>query len=231
MSVLKRNAIYWAGYCRDGYAPALQYFADALADRLLPQFSNLNNETERFAEEEYKRLGSLPGDPEIDMADIAEQATDLAVSWYLSMTAVRQSIINLFAIGLRHLFEQQVFDFVSHAHISNAVNADFHRDIGSLTVDGIDVKQFQSWSRLEELRLVCNTVKHAEGGSARELKALRPEFFQSPGESALSILTGPGPVRQPMAGEDVFLAVEDIHTYCEAARHFWNELAEKLEES
>ena len=44
---------------------------------------------------------------------------------------------------------------------------------------GISIEEFRSWNDLEELRLVCNAVKHAEGGSAKALEKIRPDLFSN----------------------------------------------------
>jgi hypothetical protein len=41
-------------------------------------------------------------------------------------------------------------------------------------IDGDD------WARIDELRLVANSVKHAEGPSAQQLRELRADLFQNP---------------------------------------------------
>jgi hypothetical protein len=45
---------------------------------------------------------------------------------------------------------------------------------------GIDLASLAAWAKIDELRSVANSVKHAEGGSARQLRQVRPDLFQSP---------------------------------------------------
>ena len=49
-----------------------------------------------------------------------------------------------------------------------------------LSVYGIKIEAFHSWNKINELRLVANTAKHADGTSCEELKRLRPEHFTYP---------------------------------------------------
>ena len=44
---------------------------------------------------------------------------------------------------------------------------------------GIDIEKFSSWAKVNELRLLANAVKHADGDSCTELKGLRPDLFVS----------------------------------------------------
>ena len=61
------------------------------------------------AEAEFDRLGSMPADPDvsINLGDIAHWATEHGIEYYETMLAVRQGMVNLLAVGLHHLFEQQ----------------------------------------------------------------------------------------------------------------------------
>src|SRR4030067_324726 len=105
-SEFQGSDVFCAHSVKSLYVPTIRYFSKALSDRLLPVFNNLAEEAGRFEHEEYQRLGALPAFYESDGSELAERAHDNAVFWYSSMAAVKQSVINLYAVGLRHLFEQ-----------------------------------------------------------------------------------------------------------------------------
>jgi hypothetical protein len=89
--------------------------------------------------------------------------------------------------------------------------------------------QLPSWPVLNELRLVANSVKHAEGGSADELRKLRPDLFQHPAvPSELQRILPPGPIHLPMMGEDLFVSPEDLQRYKDALANFWREFGAAL---
>ena len=224
------SAQFWAESVKHLYVSSFRYFAAALSQRLLPPFSNLEAEAEQFAENEYARLGTVPSLQESDAADVADLANDNAVTWYISMAAVRQSVINLHAVGLRHLFEQQVFDLVLHVPLRAAATADIIKDLQALRDNGIHANEFESWQTLEELRLVCNVVKHAEGGAATRLRAIRPDLFVNPSVANLPFLTRPGSVFQPLAGEDIYVREADIERYADAVKSFWEQVSQALEQ-
>jgi hypothetical protein len=205
--------------------PAAEQFLAALAERLLPQFSSVEREAEELAEKEYERLCRLPGDENVDMGSLAERAQDVGITWYQNMMGTRQSLINLYAVGLRHLFEQQLYDFVKRAELCNRESANYEKDYKALKKIGVDVENVSAWSALEELRHLSNCVKHAEGPSARELKKKRPDLFVHPSTVSLPFLNKPGPVIQPLAGEDVYVSLEVLSGYVVAIRQFWGEVA------
>lgn len=220
---------FWANTVKRLYVPAIRYFTKALPERLLPPFKNLKAEAEQCAEEEYQRLGNCASNGANDGAELAKMAEDEAINWYMSMMAVRQSVINLHAVGLRHLFEQQVFDLVYYVPLASRTKADFEEDMKAIRDNGVEIEHFQSWLILEELRHVCNAVKHAEGNSAATLKTLRPDLFIHPAVAGLPFLNRPGRVSQPLAGKDIYLCEAEIEKYAQAIVDFWGEFSQILE--
>jgi len=116
------------------------------------------------------------------MAAVAEAAHDHSLRWYQMMVSVRQSMLNLLVSGLFHLAEQQLAESCRDAssHIEPprdtklGLVADWYRDHFQL-----DHKSLPSCGIFDELRLVANAVKHAEGSATRQLRAIRPELFRS----------------------------------------------------
>lgn len=223
---------WWAQYVASEYPRAAELLVEVLRERILPQFAHLDGEAERFAEVEYERLCQLPssGDEPFDMGDLAEQANDSAITWYQTMCGVRQSLLNLHAVGLRHLFEQQLYDFAKHAHLSERTEANFSEDCKAVETLGFHLNDLPSWPKLEELRLLSNSIKHAEGKSSMRLKEVRPELFVDPVVVELSFVGRPEPTIQPLAGENVYLQEEHLEDYCSALRDFWASVGEVIDD-
>jgi len=97
----------------------------------------------------------------------------------------------------------------------------------------IDITSFSSWSKIDELRLVANTVKHADGDSADKLRCCRPDLFTFPDPVSKSILPHQfiilRQVFQPLTGKDLFVTVSDLSSYVDVIKQFWFELAKALE--
>jgi hypothetical protein len=224
---------------KSSYIYSIQCFSKALRERILPPFNNLESEADKISKEEYERLCNLPSDGNSDLCDLADSANGKGQIWYSTMTGVRQSVINLYAVGLRHLFEQHLFDLLCILDVATRRKADYRKDKDILD-KAIKITNFRSWTSLEELRLVCNTVKHAEGDSSKDLKIKRPDLFLNPLLSGqfdgypdvalwwdkMSLRTV---VRQPLMGENFYLQESDIKNYSIAIEDFWNELIEKLQ--
>lgn len=78
----------------------------------MPTFDQIESESETIAKRELKRLCDLPAyDEAPDMESVAERAHEIGIDYYLTLSAVHQSLINLTATALYHMFEQQVLFF------------------------------------------------------------------------------------------------------------------------
>lgn len=193
----------------ESFIPPVNYFSKVLSEKILPAFD--------------KEVGASHYDSYDDELD------DYCRMEWLRQGA-RQSVINLHAVALRHLYEQQVSQLVMQSLDYNCSRkADYKIDENILLeVDEINIENFRSWNRLVELKHVCNTVKHAEGNAAKNLEVTRSDLFRTPfqgdGFSGGKRL----PVRQPLNGDGIFLQEKDIQDYAQAIEDFWNEFIEKL---
>jgi len=212
-------------------------FVENIEGRLLPTFHDIESEAEKVQEQEWNRLCSSCSSPDIDLADLAEKARDAGIDYYMMVSGVKQSLLNVSATSLYHLFEQQLLFFLRREilHQSEENNIDLIK-ISILKErclqHNIDVEIFSSWQTINEMRLVANTVKHAEGKSAIDLRKIRPDLFRNP------VLEKFGPklggnfrcLYMPLAGEDLYLSIEDLKKYGRAITRFWDEMISAMYE-
>jgi hypothetical protein len=88
---------------------------------------------------------------------------------------------------------------------------------------GLDLKDLPQWETIDQLRLVANAVKHADGGSARELRGKREELFRNPIVESMNLATpnyDRWPLRSPLTGEDLFVTEQIFAEYANAAHNF-----------
>jgi hypothetical protein len=72
--------------------------------RLLQSFSKIEEEAEEYGNRTLQSYMEAVG--EGDPADFAEEAHDQAIRYWQVLDALRQTVLNLLAVGLYHLFEQ-----------------------------------------------------------------------------------------------------------------------------
>ena len=229
-SLLKRNGKYYAAHFKNVFISQLDYFSRTLSEKLIPQFADVEGEAEELAEREYKRLGEFPAtDDGIDLADLAEEARDAAIDYFVSMTRMKQAVLNVFGAGLYHLFEQQLKSFYTRELGEFKDSVDLKKIMAVFNDTGVDVQQFRNWKTLEELRLVANTIKHGEGRSAKQLRKVSSSLFENPllGESFPQ--QSNQIIFQPLVGEDIYVRLEDFNRYISAVKGFWEQLSFELE--
>ena len=194
----------------------LQYVAleqlDALAvdgrARVMAGFSNIADEAEEYANRTFESYMQSVG--EADPGDFAEEARDQAVEYYGLLEELRQSMLNLLAVGVYHLYEQ---------HQNKLKHLLMERGD---TLPALD--KLQGWTKVDELRLLANTVKHAEGSSAKKLQLIRPDLFVPPllRDSPLgNHIAARSRTENPLGGKDLFVTENDIQDYRDAIRQLW----------
>lgn len=158
-----------------------------------------------------------------EIAAGAKRHPTRAVEHYNELIAMRTILVNLFAAGLYHLFEQQMARMLAYdGESTEGVRPAFKA--WAKSVYRIDVDEFAQWRKISELKLVANVVKHAEGDSEVRLRKLRPELFDDP------LLREPEyrdlepmmtPTRQPLAGADFYVIKADFDEYASTLDNFW----------
>ena len=236
----------WTKTFETQFAPQLSAIVDALEKRLLPAFAEIDNEANAVAKEVWESASASATEYD-DPADFAEAAEQAGMSHYFLLDGIRQGMLNLFAVALYHMFEQQVARF----HRRELLNlydwenndSEFRMRVFKKRLNGdfgINITTFPSWETVDELRLVANTVKHAEGGSAKDLFERRPDLFK-PHKSQLleksdqlweelfpsSLQTG-AQVSLPLAGEGLYISLQDVKNYRDAVLQFWGDLANAM---
>jgi hypothetical protein len=230
------NNLFWANHIRANFLPGIDYYAKCLEKKIIPAFDSIEKEADEIEKEAFENPSGYFNPENYDPADAAEDAFEKGLEYYEWMNDMLQGILNLFAAGLYHLFEQQLLLI----HRKELLTINEKDNIGLLKLkeaksrlskNGIIVENFNSWSKIDELRIVANTVKHADGQSAQELKSKRPDLFSRttnpPFITPHSI--PPGPVRTPLAGDSLYITQDELNKFIDAVKEFWNEMCSALE--
>lgn len=229
---------FWSHYFKQIFVPQINAFCDVVIHRINPTFSDIEQEADTIAQNEFERLGSMPVDEDhiLDMADIAEKAQEAGLEYYQAITGIHQGIINLSIAALYHLFEQQLLLFHRRQVLHPSEENNIHLTSLSqfkmrLLEGGLILENLSSWQQIDELRLVANSVKHAEGKSTDSLRRLRPELFENPvikKDEVTNWLASSPNVFMPLFGEDIYLTIADLDVYRAALLSFWNEFGDAI---
>jgi hypothetical protein len=229
------NCYYWISWSQSVFRKQVAVLREVITERVLPTFTSIENEADAISDKTWERLGE-EGGPYSDPARDAELAENAGLTHYLYMVDARQGLLNLFAVALHHLFEQQQLTVLRQELIPRGENpteqilkvAEF---VKRLRDSGIDAETFTSWHELQELRNVANVVKHADGPSANWLRSHRPEIFTPPSFRGTEKLFVPNPIRwpfQPLSGQDLYITADNLERYFRAVEKFWREFEEIL---
>lgn len=223
---------YLAFQLRVGGLPFFRIYKESILDDALAGFVNLEQRANAVADAAFKRYGSRSAtDDSGDMSQEVEWANDEGQIYYEAMAGLRQATINLLSAGLFHLLEQQLakltFDRTFRDMHLNPKDANLGPN-GKLVLwykdhFDLDLNLLPQWVKIDQLRLLANAVKHADGGSAQELRSRREELFRSPTLDKLRLPTpdyNQWPIRSPLAGEDLFVTEQIFAEYANATHDF-----------
>lgn len=140
--------------------------------------NEFDKQAHAIEEDTYERLSAQVNPETGDASELYEQAFDAGLSFYETMVSLYQATLNLFSAGLFHLIEQQLADLTHDGAMDIAAADTQLANVTRYYQDHlkIDLTQFGSWDVIQEMRLVANATKHGEGGSAEDLRGIRPEL-------------------------------------------------------
>lgn len=231
------NGQFLARRIEEQFVPQLRVLNEAIRTRLLPAFSGIDKEAEevsRHSWEEWSQGASYDDDP----ASAAENAEMKGLAHYEATTSVRRAMMNAQLVEAHHLFEQQMatllrFEIRHPAHENDPLpNGGALAGLFSATVEkmgAIDVSGLRGWSTAHVVRLTANTIKHADGKSADELRQLRPDLFAT-GTDFDGKPTVPAPTihGMPAFGDEIRISDQQLDDFFRDLIAFWESLADAV---
>lgn len=227
MPILERDVI------PNLFLPQITALREAIFNRILPAFDRLDAEAKEIEQEAWEGFNRHAGEDD-DPASLAEAAFEQGLEHFEIVSSTLQTIMNVFAVGIEHMFEQQRH-LLSFRTLNDYEPDSRKREVGFralLAEHGIDASRFPQAAKLEELHCVANVAKHAEGRAAARLRELRPELFTHPSirEGPLGRLPPPWGVNSTLIGDDLFVEPDDLRHYLDAVKAFWEFVLEQIPE-
>ena len=228
---------YIAWRVRHAVLPFVRIYGQWVAERIIPLAAQLTKMADAVEQEAYDQSMSQPAGEDYsgDGSEEAEYAFDVGLSFYQNISDMYQATLNLFAAGLFHVIEQQLADLTRDGAIEGEVSETKLQVVVNWYKQHfqVDLTQFPSWSVIEELRLVANTTKHAEGSAARQLRMIHPELFQNPLVRQVDPNTPVFhmPVHLPLGGDGLYVTGDDFRTYQKAVVDLFEWLTKHFEDN
>jgi hypothetical protein len=220
---------FWRSKIVSDFMPTVHLIVDVFSRKLIPSLDGMEEEVNQRSQEMWSEIESRNSGEvgryqrhSFDFIDEYHQASSIRLS------GIKQGVLNLGAICLYHAFEQHLMLFYKEGCLSYSERREtkrfqIHDFLEILKSKKIEYKKFSSWTSINELLHLANTLKHGEGTSSRELAIIAPHFFGSfsDDESCAEVI---GRVHEPLLGLEVFVKLTDLNRYRDEIESFWDSL-------
>lgn len=184
-----------------------------------------------IATDYYEKIMNLPCDEHeiIDPSIIAEQAESVGYKHYSEMSFMKYyNLVSWIAMLYEFWFQQLKSFLLEGLRFTNFRDEkiEWLEDIkDTFNLYGVSVSNYYSWGKIDELRLICNVIKHGDGSSARKLLKLNSDIFFREGLEDINLLQ----LYSVSITREILDVNEDtFKVYCDNLILFWNELPERM---
>lgn len=224
----------WSGI-RRLFLQRHDFYVNQVREKVFVQFQDVSAQAEAYANSEFDRLGSSPstGD-DVDVATIAEWATDRGQEYYGLLSDLRKQMVLGALAGIYHQWEKDLRDFIEkelrhHYESASLRELIWDSNIGkvfeTLKEFGWDIKARSWFPDLEACRLIVNVHKHGKGPSLDELAKRYPAYLKNVLDEFGGIWATAN--RDP-DHEWSDISDEQFENLTGALRGFWEEFPERL---
>ena len=229
-----KSQLYLWSKLREKLVAEIELFRDTYAERVQPVFANVEEEADKIQENYYNQFMSTSVEDYncIDPGDIADSALQLGLDYYEKYSLMRYNNLAMWIAMLYQYWEQQVrlFLFNEERHTFEINFKDFcskgiAQIIEEFRFHKINLEDLKCWEDINILRLVCNTLKHGDGGAAQKLKQIEPKFFIREGLKDYDLLAV---YKSTLLYEVLNISDEDFRKFCNSLIEFWRELPESM---
>jgi hypothetical protein len=212
------GGLYIAYRIRRMVLPFVRVYGQWVEERIIPLSDQLQKMAEDVEKQTYDELMSQPFGEEYlgDGSEEAETAHGTGLSFYEDISKMYQATLNLFSAGLFHVMEQQLSDLTRDGAIEKEASDSKLDKLIDWYKKGfqLDLQQFPDWWVIDELRLVANSTKHAEGPAAKQLREKRPELFIYPAlrkDDPNTFVVSP--LSLPLGGDGLYVTGDEFRRY------------------
>jgi len=160
-------------------------FVDIFFKKLLPVFKDIDSDADKHAQNFFDNFMKQPASDDFsDPSIIAEQALDIGIEHYSYLKLGKYALIATWHATLYQVWEQQsrLFLFREMSHVYEFNLDSFCTNLSEIMekykFHNVGIKCFSCWPQINELRLLCNVIKHGGGGAAKCLRKIKPTLFK-----------------------------------------------------
>ena len=230
-----RSQLYLWEKLRQKYIEDLTFIKEMFIKRIQPIFANAEKEAISYRNNLWKEIEKSvsPEEGYSDLSGYADFVQEEAGEKYEMLSLMHYRNIGMWIECLCQVWEQQLYSFIIHEAKQEGIVYDpsdmkkgfpFVKEVFGMHQQVFD--QMSSWDVINEMRLLVNVLKHAEGDSERKLRDLKPEYFTHDICGQKYDLMS----RYHTSLLDSTLAIheQDFIRYYEALIQFWKDLPERM---
>lgn len=178
----------WSGQ-REHYLSRHNFYVEQVKTKVFAQFYNLETDADKYAEAEYARLGSLQGDQNSDMSEIADIARERSYDYFSMLSDLKLQMLLGGLAGLYHQWDKDLRDFIERELTNYSEKGAVEKLVWKSPVEGVfDVLREFGWDlsacdffpKIDACRLIVNVYKHGKGVSLNALEERYPEYIDTP---------------------------------------------------
>ncbi|MDW3205558.1 MAG: hypothetical protein R8L07_08420 [Alphaproteobacteria bacterium] len=208
------------------------FYMEQTKARVLGNFNNMEEEANRFSEEVYERIGSMPSYGDGDMSVAAEAAFEHGADFYMMLSDLKtQTTLGALA-SLFHQWDKDFRDFMERQLAHSFDRAEVERNCWQPNIGKLfDVLEEWGWPLrqapwfplVSACRLIVNVHKHGKGRSLDELAQDYPQYFKGPFDNL-----GAGSWLKAPDHENLSVSEAEFDQIADALRQFWADFPERL---
>jgi len=220
-----KSELYLFKHQREGFKKDITDIKDLFFERILPAFAYPEHEAEEYKKVLWNSLMKQSFDSdEPDPSDCVDYVQEEAINKYQLLLLMRYRTISMWIACMCQVWEQQLFYFVIEYVVSDK-NKGFQFAKFVFEYYNQPFEKMKCWAKINELRLLVNVIKHAEGKSEKKLRTIRPDLFTHNASCGLDLLKL---YHSTLLEETIQIDEKDFIEYHNALVAFWDELPERM---
>lgn len=210
-----------------------KFYVDQAQVKLLSQFNNMEEESEKYAEEWIEKQSEW-FDPDIhDPDDIYESAYDENISYYIDLCELKDQTRLSIVAGIYHKWDKEVREWLIRDlrfYPETIMKQLWIKDIGKILDIFIglswNIKNEKFYEKIDACRLVVNVYKHGNGKSLDDLKTGYPEYIDD-----LAKNYGYSSNMKYLNHSNLKVTDEQLIEFADAITNFWETAPERFVQS
>jgi len=205
------------------------FYVEQAKKLIFSQFSDLQSAANKYVDEWYSKAGEAFDPENDDPADVAEQAYQEGIDFYLSLEEMKSSVYLAILSSIYHKWEKDLREWLVKEIRIWTKNEVIYKKIWALSLPdiiqlieglGISVSNIPTHHKLLTMSKVVNVFKHGDGKSFESLKTSSPEYFRR--NDMLEEVWGNDYIRY----EDLTISEVQFDEFVESISEFWNNIPE-----